>query len=119
MLGKYLKVNNQLLPNPVPGTFKDGLNPQENIYFSEGGKRMTNIIRLDRNSWSATFHVTSRWKKTIEDLCKEQSVTSQIGDGPIVTGTLRPSGAASLVANSEYCNGTDGLYELSVIFEGE
>lgn len=118
MLGKYLKINNELMPNPVK--FEGpGLNPQENIFFSEGGRRMTNIVRLDRPSWAATFYCTSRMKEKLMTLCKSQSVTSQYNSGEIWTGTLRLSETPSLVENSEYCLNTDGLFEVSVIFEGE
>ena len=118
MLNKYLKINGELMPNPV--SFK-GItpNPQENVFFSEGGRRMTNIVRLDRPSWAATFQCTSRMKAKLETFCKSQSVTSSFNNEPTMTGTLRMSGSPTLVKNSEFCNNTDGLWEISVIFEGE
>lgn len=118
MLGKYLKINGEVMPNPV--SFEGlALNPQENVFFAEGGRRMTNIVRLDRPSWSATFQCTSRLKSKLETLCKAQSVTSSFDNGQTIPGTLRMNGAPTLVKNSEFCNGTRGLWEISVIFEGE
>lgn len=118
MLGKYLKINGEQMPNPVKFD-GPGLNPQENVYFSEGGRRMTNIVRLDRQSWAATFQCTSRMKDKILTFCKAQSVSTQFDTETAVTGTLRLSGAPALVKNSEFCNNTKGLWEVSVTFEGE
>lgn len=118
MLGKYLKINNELMPNPVKFD-GPGLNPQENVFFSEGGRRMTNIVRLDRSSWTATFHCTSRMKEKLLTFCKSQSVTSSFNNESPVTGTLRLSSSPSLVEDSEFCMNTDGLWEISVVFEGE
>jgi len=106
------------MPNPVKFD-GPGLNPQENVFFSEGGRRMTNIIRLDRESWAATFHCTSRMKEKIINFCKQQSVVTQFADESSVTGTLRLSSTPSLVPKSEFCNNTAGLWEISVVFEGE
>lgn len=117
MLGKYIKINGTQMPNPV--SFEDNYPPIENEYFSESGKRMSNVIRLDRYTWSATFQCTSRMKKILDDFCKTASVTSQINGGTVITGTLRRASGGVLLPKSELCLGTNGLWTVSVTFEGD
>lgn len=117
MLGKYIKINGQQMPNPI--SFEDGINPNENEYYSESGKRMTNVIRLDRTSWTATFQCTSRMKAILDGFCKTGSVTSQIDGGTVITGTLRRASGGVLLPNSELCSDTQGLWTISVVFEGD
>ena len=118
MLGKFLKINGEQMPNPNPETWNAALNPKENIYETEAGTRKSNIIRLDRPSWSCSFNCTSRMKDRIVDYCKRPSVVCEV-DGEEFEGTLRLSGAITLVKDSEYCRGTNGLWVVPVVFEGE
>ena len=118
MLGKYLKINGELMPNPVSGTWSDQLNPKENIYETEAGTRKSNIIRLDRPSWSCSFNCTSAMKERIQNYCKLESIVCEV-DGQEFEGTLRLSGACTMVKDSEYCRDTKGLWVVPVVFEGE
>lgn len=117
MLGKYLKINGETMPNPV--SFDDNFVADENVFKTESGKRKTNIIRLDRYTFTATFQCTSVLKDKLDTLCKTASVTVQVGTAAAVTGTLRRASGGSLVENSQNCQGTDGLWTVSVIFEGD
>ena len=105
------------MPNPIQGA--DNINADENIYFSEGGKRMTNIKRLDRITFTAAFNCTSTLKETLDTLVKTPKVSVQFNNGTAITGTLRRASEAGLVDNSQFCNGTNGLWTVSLIFEGD
>ncbi|MBO7424480.1 MAG: hypothetical protein J6U23_02280 [Clostridiales bacterium] len=117
MLGKYIKINNELMPNPIK--FEFSLNPQENIFYSEAGTELSNIVRLDRPSFSATFNCSDRLKDKLLGLCKTASVKVKIDNGAEMSGRLRLGGSINLVENSENVGGTQGLWEVPVTFEGE
>lgn len=117
MLGKYLKINGTLMPNPI--AWADNINPDETVYFSEGGKRMINVKRLDRITFTASFNCTSKLKEQLDTLVKTPKVSVQFNNGTAITGTLRRASEAALVENSQYCNGTNGLWTVSLIFEGD
>lgn len=115
-LGKYISINNNLMPNPV--SFEETLNPSENVYESEAGTQMSNIVRLDRYSFSATWNCTSRLRDALKTYCTTASVTVKI-DGVSHSGRMRLGGAISLVENSETNTGTQGLWTVPITFEGE
>ena len=117
MLGKYIKFNNTQMPNPVSFSYK--YNPDENIFTSEAGTQMSQIRRLDRLSFSAAFNCTSRLRDQLDALCLLPSVTATIDNGTPVSGRLRQSGDVTLVEDSENTEGTQGLWTVPVIFEGE
>lgn len=117
MLGKYLKINNNVMPNPVPGSFEFQLNPDENVYQNEAGEQMTNVKRLDRVSWAGTFQCTGRMRDILLAICKTKECTCHI-DGVEYAGRLRLSGACALYENSEYTDGTAGLWTVPLVFEG-
>ncbi len=115
MLGQYIRINNEQMPNPEG--FSGNLNPSENIFESEAGTQMSNIVRLDRPSWSCSFNCSSRLKAKLLAFCKLASVEAEV-DGETMRGRLR-LGGYELVENSEYTSGTDGLWTVSVEFQGE
>lgn len=117
MLGKYIKINGELMPNPTAFSYR--YNPDENVFTSEAGTELTNIRRLDRLSFSASFNCSSRLKEKLEVFCKTASVSVSINDETAVDGRLRLGGDITLVEFSEYTNGTDGLWSVPVTFEGE
>lgn len=116
MLGKYITINNNQMPNPI--SFEEALNPSENIYESEAGTQLSNIVRLDRYSFTATWNCTSRLRDTLKGYCITPSVDVTV-DGVSYSGRMRLSGAISLVENSENNTGTQGLWTVGVVFEGE
>lgn len=117
MLGRYIKINNTVMPNPVTGTFSEALNPAENVYQTEDGGQASNVLRLDRSSWSATFNCSDTLKEALLALCTTPSVNVEV-DGVPMSGRLRLSGDVALVANSERTEGTQGLWTVPVHFEG-
>lgn len=117
MLGKYIEINNELLP--VPTSFSMSLNPNENVFMTEAGTEMSNIVRLDRSSWSASFPCSSRLRDKLIGFCTSPSVTCKIDNGASMTGRLRLGGAITLVENSEKNTGTQGLWVVPVQFEEE
>lgn len=119
MLGKYLKVNGETLPNPNPGSFSYKYNPDESVFTSEAGTQLTQIRRLDRLSWSGSFNCSSRLKAQLEAFVLLPSVTCQIGNGSSISGRLRLGGDVSLVEDSEKTKGTNGLWVVPLTFEGE
>lgn len=118
MLGKFLTIDGFQMPNPVPGTFNDGPNPVENVFQTESGRRMTNVVRLNRYSFSCTFNCTSMMRERILNFCMKPSVNITV-NGVSHKGTLRTNGSFALVENSEYCRGTNGLWVVPVVFEEE
>lgn len=116
MLGKYIKINNTLMPNPT--SFSMAYPPDENVFTSEAGTQLSNIRRLDRLTFSASFNCTDRMRDTLIGYCQTPSVTVQIDNGTATDGRLR-LGDIGLVEDSEMVNGTQGLWTVSVTFEGE
>lgn len=116
MLGKFIAINGATFPNPNPGTFSDNFEPLENIFTTEAGTKISNIVRLDRYSWSAEFNCTSRMRERIAQLVKTPEVTCTIA-GQEYTGSLRLDGANTLVANSDKAQGTNGLWIIKLRFE--
>lgn len=115
-LGKYLTINNTLMPNPRTGTWTEALNPIESEFFTENGTRKTIPTRLDRWSWSAQFDCTSTMKNSLIYLSKQARVTCTVRN-TTYEGTLRITGAITLVENTEYTEGTDGLWTVPVSFQ--
>lgn len=116
MLGKFIKIDDEQFPNPVPGTFNDALYPVENLFTSEDGQQLSNVVRLNRRGWSATFNCTEYMKNRIKDKCMKPSCTCVIDDISM-SGRLRTSSPSNLVAGSEYTPETNGLWVVSVTFE--
>ena len=117
-LGRYIKINDEVMPNPTAFSYDNP--PDESVFTSESGKRMTQIRRLDRFTFSASFDCSSRLRDKLEALCQAPSVTVYMdGSETGIPGTLRKSGATSLVEGSERTTGTQGLWTVPVVFEGD
>lgn len=117
MLGKYIKINGTLMPNPVE--FEYTYPPDENVFTSEAGTQLTNVKRLDRLTFQATWHCSSTFRDRLIRLCQTASVTVSIDDSEPVSGRLRLSSGPKLVKDSESTPGTQGLWEVACVFEGE
>lgn len=117
-LGKYIKIDGALMPKPTAFSYK--YNADENVYTSEAGTEMSNIRRLNRLSFTASFPCTSAARDNLIAKCQAASVVVQLfGVETDITGRLRLGGDISLVENSENNDGTAGLWVVPVIFEGE
>lgn len=117
MLGKYITINSTLMPNPEE--FEYTYPPDENVFTSEAGTQLTNVKRLDRLTFSASWNCSSRLRDQLLVLCKTPSVLVSIDGATAVSGRLRLAGGPKLVKDSEYTNRTDGLWVVLVTFEGE
>ena len=117
MLGKYIKIDSVQWPNPVPGSFAIEYDASENTFEMEDGTVASNIVRLNRPVWGATFNCSSMMKSTIVTACQKTSVTAVV-DNVEMKGRLRLSGEITLVENSERTIGTAGLWVVPVRFEG-
>ena len=117
MLGRYIKIDNVVMPNPI--AFSYTYDADESVYKSEAGTELSNIRRLDRLSFSATFNCSSRLKDSLVGLCMTPSVDVQIDNGAVTSGRLRLNGDIELVENSEKTGGTQGLWTVRVQFQGE
>lgn len=117
ILGKYIKIDDVTWPNPIPGSFAIEYEALENIYETEDGGVSSNVIRLNRPIWGATFNCSSSMRDTIVAACQKTSVVAKIDDVRM-EGRLRLSGEISLVDNSERTPGTKGLWVVPVKFEG-
>lgn len=115
-LGKFLTINNTQMPNPNTGTWSESLNPIESEYYTENGTRKVVPTRLDRKSWNAEFNCTGTMRATLEGYCKLASVSCTV-NGVSYTGTLRLNGEVRLVENSEYTDGTAGLWVVPLYFQ--
>lgn len=115
-LGQFIKINGTTIPNPNTGTFSTSLNANEKNYSTENGIMKNIPVRLDRVSWKGEFNCTSSMKTTLMTLCKATRVNCTI-DGITHSGTLRLDGDVTLVENSEYVKGTDGLWVVPLIFQ--
>ena len=117
MLGKYITINSTLMPNPTK--FSYTYPPDETVYTSEAGTQLTNIRRLDRLTFAASWNCSSRLRDQLIALCQTPSVSVSIDGATAVSGRMRLSGGPELVEDSENTNGTQGLWVVSVTFEGE
>lgn len=117
MLGRYITINNLEMPNPVK--FNYNYPPDETVLTSEAGTQLTNIRRLDRLVFGATWACSSRLRDRLIALCQTPSVMVSIDGSEAVSGRLRLNGGPELVEDSEYTYGTQGLWSVSVSFEGE
>lgn len=117
-LGKYIKIDNELMP--VPTSFSYKYEADENVYKSEAGTEMSNIRRLTRLSFAASFPCSDILKDKLVTKCQSASVAVQLfGADAAINGRLRLGGDISLVENSELNDGTLGLWVVPVTFEGE
>ena len=114
MLGRYIKIENVRIPNPV--SFSENYPPLENVFTSEAGTQMSSVVRLNRYTWSGEFNVSSRGKAQLIAFAQEALVTCLV-NGVSHRGRLRISGDISLVEGSEYVGCTDGLWRVPLIFE--
>lgn len=117
MLGKYLKINNEAIPNPNPGTWNETYTPQENIFTTEAGSQLSSVVRLNRMTWTAEFNCTSSMKEKLLTLAQSASVTCKFDNGTAKSGRLRVNGDINLFENSEYVDRTKGLWVVPLIFE--
>ena len=114
MLGKrFLQINGERIPNPVPGSFKITYDPDEVIELSEAGTELGSVRRLNKRTFSGNWQLSSFWLKKFEEFCTARTVTVTY-QGEEYTCRVRGY-APQLASNSEYTEGTEGLWTLNNI----
>lgn len=115
MLGRFITIDGERIPNPNPGSFSEAFPPLENVFTTEAGTQLSSVVRLDRYTWSGEFNVSSRKKAALKTLALKPSVTCVV-NGTSYSGRLR-LGDITLVENSEFTRNTDGLWIMNLTFE--
>lgn len=111
MLGKrYLSINGTPIPNPVSG-FKIQYDEDETINLSEAGTELVRVRRLNKRTFSGTWHLTSFWLKKFEEWCCEDSVEVTY-QGQTYLCRMRGY-APQLFQNSEYAETSEGLWTIA------
>lgn len=115
MLGRrFLKINGAAIPNPAPGTFQITFEPDETIELSEAGTELGSVTRLNKRTFAGEWHLTSFWLKKVEEFCTARTVTLRYQGEDY---TVRARGYNPRLANnSEYTEGTEGLWVLNLTF---
>ena len=110
MLGKYIKINGEIIPNPT--TYSESLTDIENVNQSEGGTDIVSTTRLGKYNSTMSFQISSYWKEKLREYTKKPTVVIEV-DGVIYTVRLRAF-SATLEANSESVRNTQGYWNVSV-----
>ena len=112
MLGNYIKVDGVQYPNPEK--FKPKYKNYEKVNLSESYTELTSINRLAKFEPDMTFNVSSYWLNKIIADCKKPEVKFDC-NGVEYSGRLRANDS-DLLENSEFIQGTDGLWTIKVKF---
>lgn len=116
MLGrKYLIVDGLRLPTPTT-PIKTRLKNNESVLTSEAGTDIVDIIRLQKQTVSCSFQVTSMWKNKLLSIGNESTVSLQIGNETAFICRPRVT-SYDLFKDSHTVPGTDGLWTVSMTFE--
>ena len=110
MLGYYLKFNGEAFPNPITPTMSS--KTLENVTQSEAGTDLVCVIRSSKKSWSFKFNLSSYKRDILKALCQAET-TTMLYMGTSYTVRIRDY-QEKLVQNSEWCDTSEGLYEVSV-----
>lgn len=113
MLGKgYIKLNNATIPNPTGLNISDA--NVETIKTSETGEDVGTTSRLRKQTFQFSFRSSSRGRDVIVHFCELTECTMTF-NGVEKYGRLRIT-AEKLAPDSEMCQNTDGIWDLSVQF---
>lgn len=112
MLGKYITINNETIPNPKSFDLEE--ETIENVFQSEAGTDLSIIVRTGKVSAKATFQVSSFWKEKLKGYSRTATATVVI-DGNSMTMRIR-NFKAKLFEGSENVENTNGLWSVSMDF---
>jgi hypothetical protein len=110
MLGKYLKFNDVIFPNPI--TPKRSSKTLENVSQSESGTDLVCVIRPSKNAWDFSFNLSPSKKAILEGLCQDESTQMEYM-GQIYTVRVRDY-TEKLAEGSEWLLSVNGLFSCSV-----
>ena len=109
MLNKYVKINDERIPNPID--YSESFSKVSNEFRSEAGDDLAIDVRAGKYSGSLKFQVSSRWKNKLLGYAKMHSVKLQIDE---VEYTVRVKSIdCNLEKNSEYSQNTQGYWTVS------
>lgn len=112
MLGKYIKINNETVPNPTKFAFSYEVTESEQK--SEAGTDLVIVTRTNQCIIGLSFNLSSAWADKIQNWCAANSVVLTF-NGTNITGRLRGF-SKELVEHSEYTAGTNGLWRVDCEF---
>lgn len=113
MLGKgYIKLNGETIPNPTGLNISD--QNFDSIKTSETGEDVGTTSRLRKQTFQFSFRSSSRGRDRIVHFCELSECTMSFNGVPKY-GRLRITGE-KLVPESERCQRTDGIWDLTVQF---
>lgn len=109
----YLTFNGEKLPWATSDS--TAYEHVETVELSEAGYELAITTRLNKPTYTYTFHVTSFWRDKLLAICSELSGTLTInGDAG---HTVRPRiQTKELEQDSQLTAGTDGLYNVTINF---
>ena len=114
MLGRYLKINGEDIPNPKEGGFSIAPGFVENVNTSEAATDLVTVVRTAKPVFTMNFQLSSMWKAKLDAYSRLLSVTLTY-NGQNYVGRLR-AGSQGLVGNSAHTEGTDGLWNCAYTF---
>lgn len=114
MLGRrFLSINGVSIPNPE-SNFKTTFDEDETVNLSEAGTELVRIRRLDKRTFSGTWHLSSFWLAKFEEWATSPVVILRYKGR---TYNVRMRGfAPQLYKNSEYVTNSEGLWTVSPTF---
>ena len=107
----YMTLGGLPVPNPQKG-IKIAYNNIEKTAQSEAGTDLVLVTRLMKRTFSFTAQVTSAWYDNFKTICANGTSTF-VYQNESITVRARLS-SAQLAPNSEYADGTDGLWTLGI-----
>lgn len=109
----YLTFNSTALPWAKKNQTK--FTHMETVGTSEAGYDLVITNRLNKPTYSYTFRVTTYWLEKLLAICSLTSGTLYINND--AGHTVRPRLQSKyLVQDSELTEGTDGLYDVNIVF---
>ena len=109
MLGRYISINGEILPNPI--NYSEAFTKVAVTNQSESGKDLVKNLRNRKYTGSFTFDVSSYWKSKLYNYYLQPSINLTVGNN---TYTARiEEFHAELVQYSEYSNNTDGYWTVT------
>ena len=112
MLGKYLKINNTQIPNPV--NFTEVPQVIETVNQSEAGTDLVAVTRAEKLVLNMTFNLSSFWLAKLKTYSRMLQVTLNY-NGVDYIGRFRPANN-TLQPGSEKTRNTDGLFACQFTF---
>lgn len=106
MLGKYVSINGETLPNPV--AYSESKVKISNAAQSESGKDLVKNVRIKKYTGNFTFQVSSYWKEKLEAYYEEAAINLVVGNNAYNARIEEFS--AELAENSERADNTNGYW---------